>query len=770
MTSRPDQSPIRPSIERKAARRWSPRLDLGLRAIAAEWRGILAKRSTLGADARAGVTLALVSLPAALAFALAADVAPWRGLVAAAVGGLVAALVGGIPLAIHGPVLALAVLLSAVAERHGTVGLLFVAVVCGVLQVATGVLRFARFLRMVPVTVVHGFSAGVAVIVLIGQLPRALGLPPPGETHVFRVIEHIGEVVYDAQLAPLLVAASAVVLTVGVARFLPRLPATLIGLAVPTIAVVALGLPLPSVAGLAEGFTLAAPSFSGSISLELLAETLAIFGLVSAASLATATATDRVAVAARHDSDQELIGVGLGNIASGFLGGLPLAAAMGRSQLHVERGAVTRLAATISALALALLSAAAIPLLAYVPVAALAGVLIALAVNGLGVGVVRDLWRTGRTEVGVFVVTALATVMTDLFIGVQSGILIAVVIAAVRVGRSRATVHVADAEGVHFVALSGPLTFLDAPRFDQVRDELSRMDVTKGLVLDIRAVTGIDTTGAVALGEALLDVLERGGHVAILGARGAVRDTLLATPGAEPLRARFAETQAEVDRLLDVDIPGRSRLLLGVERFRREARPALSPLFDQLAEGQAPHTLFITCSDSRVQPNLLTHTDPGEIFIVRNIGALVPPSGSVVMTSEPAAIEYAVAVLGVKDVVVCGHSGCGAITALVNSSSPPGLDGFHRWLDNAREIAGELDGITDVNQAVRRVAQHQLAHLLSYPAVRERVDKGELRLHAWFYDVGRAELFEHDTARGDYVRLGEKDAESADSEETVAAQ
>jgi carbonic anhydrase len=700
-------------------------------------------RAELWSDLRAGIALSLQSLPVALALALAADLAPWRGLVAAAAGGLVAALVGGVPLAVHGPVLALAVLLSAIAERYGLLGLIFAVAGCGALQIGTGVLRLGRFVRLVPLTVVQGFSAGVAVIVLIGQLPSALGLPPPGETHVFRVIEHLGEYVHAAQIAPIGIAAGAALVTGVFARFAPRLPAPLLGLLAATLGALALPVSLPSVASLADGFALLRPAPAAGISAELVGETLAIFAILSAVSLATATNTDRIAVASRHDADQELIGLGLSNVALGLFGALPIAAIASKSARHVERGARTRRAAVSSALALTLVAPLVVVSLAFVPIAALTGVLIALAVRGLELGAVRELWRTGRTELAVLVITALATVLTDLFVGVQAGVLIAVLIAATRVGRSRATVHVAEAEGVHFVALSGPLTFLDAPRFDQVREALARMDVTRGLVLDLRAVPALDSTGAVALGEALLDTLERGGHLAILGARAEVRDALLATPGAEPL--------------------------LGVERFRREDRPALSPLFDQLADGQQPHTLFITCSDSRVQPNLLTHTDPGELFIVRNIGALVPPSGSSAMLSEPAAIEYAVAVLGVKDVVVCGHSSCGAVRAVFKDKGPPDLENFQHWMASARTIAGDLSSATNVDQAVRRVAQQQLAHLRSYAPVRERVARGELRLHAWFYDLGSAELFEFDTERGDFVRLGER-RRSPDAAPSAAAE
>jgi carbonic anhydrase len=171
-------------------------------------------------------------------------------------------------------------------------------------------------------------------------------------------------------------------------------------------------------------------------------------------------------------------------------------------------------------------------------------------------------------------------------------------------------------------------------------------------------------------------------------------------------------------------------------------RERYEPLLLTLAEDQRPHTLFISCVDSRIMPTLLTGTHPGELFVVRCLGAIVIPPGGPGPTGEAAAIEYAVGVLGVRNIVVCGHSRCGAIRAVSTGQVPAGLDNLARWLTTAGPAAGDLKGSDDLDEAARKATVRQLANLRAFPHVRAGVDAGSLQLHAWFYDVGRAELYE----------------------------
>jgi carbonic anhydrase len=197
------------------------------------------------------------------------------------------------------------------------------------------------------------------------------------------------------------------------------------------------------------------------------------------------------------------------------------------------------------------------------------------------------------------------------------------------------------------------------------------------------------------------------------------------------------------------------RLIEGVHRFRKEEFGRYSALFRKLSkEGQNPHTLFITCADSRVLAELVTQSKPGDLFVVKNIGNIVPPASATGSTnSTAAAIEFAVNVLRVNDIVVCGHSQCGAMSALLEkpekTASMPHLS---EWLKLAAPVRDILErdyaNITQSDQRQTAAAEENvlfaLENLHSYPCVQDRLADGSLSLHGWFFKIATAELFAYD--------------------------
>ncbi len=186
-------------------------------------------------------------------------------------------------------------------------------------------------------------------------------------------------------------------------------------------------------------------------------------------------------------------------------------------------------------------------------------------------------------------------------------------------------------------------------------------------------------------------------------------------------------------------------LLNGLNQYERSHRQRYSKQFASLAAGQVPHTLFITCADSRVVPNLVASAQPGELFVVRNIANLVPPCGDSLDASVQAAVAYAVEQLGVTDIVVCGHSGCGGIRALL--TRPPTDDSLGKWLQHAEPALsavrthGPMDPHRPVHDQVSQAsALHQLQHLLTYSSVAERVKAGALNLHAFWFDIASGQV------------------------------
>lgn len=215
------------------------------------------------------------------------------------------------------------------------------------------------------------------------------------------------------------------------------------------------------------------------------------------------------------------------------------------------------------------------------------------------------------------------------------------------------------------------------------------------------------------------------------------------------------------------------KVISGILKFKSTPYEERKLLFDELANGQSPEVLFVTCADSRIDPNLITQTEPGDLFIIRNAGNIVPPhtkqAGGVT-----ASIEFGVAALGVKHVVVCGHSDCGAMKGAINPEALTGLPHVQNWLDNSRAAVEtvrsrhgqatikELDQITEENVLL------QLQHLKTHPAIAAGLAAGKIDLHGWVYDIGHGSVKAFDDDKGKFVDVAERYADLASEPNQVA--
>jgi carbonic anhydrase len=202
------------------------------------------------------------------------------------------------------------------------------------------------------------------------------------------------------------------------------------------------------------------------------------------------------------------------------------------------------------------------------------------------------------------------------------------------------------------------------------------------------------------------------------------------------------------------------KLVEGIHQFQSGIFSSKQQLFEDLVDGQHPLALFITCSDSRINPNLLTQTEPGELFILRNAGNIVPPYGAV-EGGEAATIEYAVSVLGVKDIVVCGHSHCGAMAGLLDQSQLAKLPAVRSWLGHAesthRIIEENYAHITEAAPRLTVTVEEnvlvQLEHLRTHPSVAAAIARKSLNLHGWVYKFETGQVFGYDPQKGQFVSV-----------------
>ncbi|WP_433673322.1 SulP family inorganic anion transporter [Nocardia sp. CA-136227] len=498
-----------------------------------------------GADLLAGLVVALVALPLALGFGISSGLGAAAGLATAVVAGALAAVFGGSRFQVTGPTGAMTVVLVPIFHRHGASGVLAVGLLAGLVLVVLAIAGVGRAVRYMPAPVIEGFTAGIAVVIALQQFPNALGV---AHAEGDKVWQSAWDAVRQFAAGPgwvspaTALAVAAVVLIGG--RFLPRLPFALLAVVLATLAAKVFHLDLTLIGTIPSGLQAPTLDFVHLDQLGgLIAPALAVAALAALESLLSATAADSMAVGTRHDPDRELFGQGLANIAAPLFGGVPATGAIARTAVNVRSGARTRLAALTHAVVLAGIVFLATGLVASIPLAALAGVLLATTVRMVETASLAAIARASRGDTAIMAITFGVTVALDLVSAVAVGVGIAVVLALRSVAKE-ARLHqipLDDADHLaeehellhdHIVAyrLDGPLFFAAAHRFLLELAEVSQVRV---VILRMSHLTALDTTGALTLRDAVGKLEHRGITVLMSGLRADHRRTLAAV-GALP--------------------------------------------------------------------------------------------------------------------------------------------------------------------------------------------------------------------------------------------
>ncbi|MFI7576374.1 SulP family inorganic anion transporter [Micromonospora sp. NPDC049497] len=531
---------------------------LGLLPRRADW---VAVRRSPRRDLLAGLTVAVVALPLALAFGVTSGLGAEAGLITAVVAGAVAAVFGGSNLQVSGPTGAMTVVLVPVVQQFGPTGVLMVGAMAGVLLIALALARLGRYVRYLPTPVIEGFTAGIAVVIALQQAPAALGVTDAQGDKVWAVAaDAVTRFVANPRPAAVAVALGVAALMLLGARWRPGLPFSLIGVGAATLLAELVPVDLVRVGALPQGLPVPSLDFLdlGAVGV-LLPSALAVAALAALESLLSATVADGMTVGERHDPDRELFGQGLANLAAPLVGGIPATAAIARTAVNVRAGAASKLAALTHAVALAVIVLAAAPLVGRIPLAALAGVLLATTVRMVEAASLRALMRATRADAVVLVLTFAVTVIWDLVTAVVVGLAVAVVLALRAVARSArleqvpldpgehsAEEHALFAEHIVAYRLDGPLFFAAAHTFLL---ELAEVADVRVVILRMSRVSTIDATGAQVLGDAIDRLRARGIVVLISGITPGHDQVLSALGVAAQLRREglvFPDTPAAI--------------------------------------------------------------------------------------------------------------------------------------------------------------------------------------------------------------------------------
>ncbi len=485
-------------------------------------------------DVMAGITVGVVALPLALGFGITSGLGAGAGLITAIVAGTLAAIFGGSNVQVSGPTGAMTVVLVPIVAVYGANGVLVVGLMAGLLLIAMAYAGVGRYVKYIPLPVIEGFTLGIAVIIALQQVPAALGVVAEGQHVVAVAASAVADWVSSPDWVTAVTTLAVVVLILTVVRVRPGVPIALIAVIATTAVSELLDLPLATIGTLPSSLPAPSlPDFAWADIRTLAVPALAVAALAALESLLSATVADAMRVSERHDPDRELFGQGIANIASPLFGGIPATAAIARTAVNVRSGARSRLAALVHAFVLLLIVLVLANAVALIPVAALAGVLIATAIRMVEVSSVRVLLRSSRSDTAVLVVTFVATVALDLATAVILGIVAAGGLALRQMAKTATLQEVPLADlgpsaseehsdeerallGEHVVAyrFEGPLFFGGA---HMALLELTEVSDIRVVILRLSHVTTLDATGAAVLADTIRSLERRDVAVLVSG-------------------------------------------------------------------------------------------------------------------------------------------------------------------------------------------------------------------------------------------------------------
>jgi sulfate permease, SulP family len=509
--------------------RWAPASFRALRGYS---------RQAFVHDAVAGVTVGLVALPLAMAFAIASGLTPQAGIYCAVVTGFIISALGGSRCQIGGPTGAFVVVVAGIVAEFGVSGLFMCTMMAGVLMVVLGVTGLGTAVNYLPRPVVVGFTNGIAVLIASTQIKDFFGLrvdalPAEFAARLVVLVEHAG----TASGRATLLASAALVTILVVRRFVPAVPGAIVALAGGTAAVLSFGLDVDTIGsrfgGIPSGLPIpAVPRFEMALIPALLRPAITVAMLGAIESLMSAVVADRMS-GDRHNPNVELVAQGIANIASPLFGGLPATGAIARTATNIRSGARTPVAGIVHAVTLLVILIAAAPLARFIPMPVLAAILLGVAYNMGEWHEIPKLLRLTRTDISVWLVTFALTVFADLTLAVEVGMILAALLFIHRVTQTT-TVSQVTAEYVasgrpHILQdkrippyvtvfrIHGPFLFGAAEKLAAITSRMQ--DLPAIVILRLRNMTAMDATGVRALEDVAAGLRQSGRTLIVCGAR-----------------------------------------------------------------------------------------------------------------------------------------------------------------------------------------------------------------------------------------------------------
>lgn len=498
------------------------------------------RRADLAADLTSGITVGLVALPLAMAFGISSGVTPQAGIYTAIIAGFLISALGGSKTQIGGPTGAFVVVIAAIIARHGLSGLLMVTMMAGAILVFLGLTGLGNAVKFIPRPVIIGFTNGIAVLIASTQIKDFLGLRVSGKvpSEFIERMRFIAENLNTADFLAIAIALASLAVILLVPRITKRIPGSIIALLGATVCVGLLNIPVETIGSKFGGIPTGLPAFQMPVFrmdliMPLLPSAVTVALLAAIESLLSAVVADSMSND-RHNSNVELVAQGIANLTVPLFGGIPVTGAIARTATNIRSGARSPVSGIIHALTLLAIILFAAPLARFIPLATLAAVLFVVSYNMGEWREIPMILRLNRKEISVWLITFVLTVVADLTIAVEVGMMLAALLYIYQVSRTTVVAPltteaiqsakdhiVQDLNIPHYISIfhiQGPLLFGAAEKLSQLAYQID--DLQPIVILRMRYMTAIDATGLYAIEQFHEKLHESGRTLLLCGTRG----------------------------------------------------------------------------------------------------------------------------------------------------------------------------------------------------------------------------------------------------------
>lgn len=695
-------------------------------------------------DLPAGLEVFFVALPLCLGISFASGAPVLAGVLTGIIGGMVVSFISGSSVSVSGPAAGLTVIIvSSLATLNSYNYFLAAVVLAGIIQIVLGLIRAGNLSNFFPSSVIKGMMAAIGIILILKQIPHAFGYDKDyvGDFTFFQSDEHNTLTTILVALNKINIGATIIFLVcmsfffLWNSRFLPK-PLKVIPVSQMVVWSGVLMdflfdhyqfryalrhehlVNLPEIASVKEiPLFITTPNFDILFDYKSIRVAFTIAMVASIETLLSIEAIDKLHPE-RHvtPKNRELIAQGVGNILSGLIGGIPMTSVVVRSSANINAGGKTRMSSFFHGLLILISLVFLAPLVNMIPLSALASILIYTGYKLCNPDILKQAFKNGWQQFILFTITVIAILFTDLLIGISIGTFVGMAFIIHSGSKTPFTIETTKTTSgtVYKVTFAEQVSFLSKNKVISALDGLP----THGIVeIDASKTKYMDHD----IAEAIHEFKER-------------RNVAHANLKLTGVRPQYSTS--EFQHHLHVE-QSYERLFIN-NRLWVEDRLRLDPnYFNKMAIGQSPKYLFIGCSDSRVPANEITGTEPGEMFVHRNIANMVVHTDVNLMS----VLQYAVDVLKVEHVIVCGHYGCGGVKAAVDGHYHGLVD---KWLLNIKDVYRhyfkELDEIKDEEERHRKLVElnvrEQVYNLSMTASVQKAISNGQkLQVHGWVYDI-----------------------------------